>query len=351
SVSNVGHNNKKVVDAVCAQAHEYLHLMVYGEFVQSPQVKYAQKLNEILPEGLDSIYFVNSGSEAVEAALKLAKRHTKRTQLISFRNAYHGSSHGALSMMGNEYFKNSFRPLLPDVYNIEFDNVEDLQFISEKTAAVIIEPIQGEGGFRIPTNDFLKKLRSRCDEVGAILIFDEIQTGFGRTGKMFASQKYGVTPDILIMAKAMGGGMPLGGLASSRSLMNDFKTNPVLGHITTFGGHPVCCAAGLAAVEFLQENHLVEKIDEKSDIFYKLLKDNKNIIEIRRVGLLLAVEFGTKELCDAVCKKAFTEGLLTESFLFCESAMRIAPPLIVTNEQIVDICQKINKVINAVCDK
>ena len=351
SVSNVGHNNKKVVDAICAQAHEYLHLMVYGELVQSPQVKYAQKLYEILPEGLDSIYFVNSGSEAVEAALKLAKRHTKRTQLISFNNAYHGSSHGALSMMGNEYFKNSFRPLLPDVHHIKFDDVEDLQLITEKTAGVIIEPIQGEGGFRIPTNDFLKKLRSRCDEVGAILIFDEIQTGFGRTGKMFASQKYEVTPDILVMAKAMGGGMPLGGLASSRSLMNDFKTNPVLGHITTFGGHPVCCSAGLAAVEYLQENNLVEKVEEKSELFFKLLKDNKNIVEIRRVGLLLAVEFGDKELCEKVCKKAVGEGVLTESFLFCESAMRIAPPLIITKEQIVDICQKINSVIDAVCSK
>ena len=251
SVSNVGHGNKEVVEAICKQANDYLHLMVYGEMIQTPQVSYAQKIGRYLPEGIDCVYFVNSGSEAIEGALKLAKRYTGRTELISFKNAYHGSTHGALSMMGSEYYKNAFRPLLTDVRQLEFNNTEMLSSITERTAAVLIEPIQGEGGYRIPSREFLQALRKRCTETGAILIFDEIQTGFGRTGKMFAWEYFGVTPDIIAMAKAMGGGMPLGGFAASYEMMNTLTFNPVLGHITTFGGHPVCCAAGMAAMEYI----------------------------------------------------------------------------------------------------
>ena len=348
SVSNVGHNNRKVVDAVCSQANDYLHLMVYGEVIQSPQVRYAARLAEVMPEGLDSVYFVNSGSEAVEAALKLAKRFTGRTRLISCVNAYHGSTHGALSMMGNEMFKNSFRPLLPDVYHIRYNDFADLGMIDEQTAAVIMEPVQGEAGFILPEKGYLEAVRKRCDETGTLLIFDEIQTGFGRTGKMFASQRFGVTPDIMVMAKAMGGGMPLGGVASSRMIMSAFKTNPVLGHITTFGGHPVSCAAGLAALDYITENGLAEQVERKSDLFAEMLSSNKKIKAIRRAGLLIALEFGEKEVCDMVCRACVENGILTESFLFRESAMRIAPPLVMTEKEIMEACELINMSIDNV---
>lgn len=348
SVSNVGHNNRKVVDAVCSQANDYLHLMVYGEVIQSPQVRYAVRLAEVMPEGLDSVYFVNSGSEAVEAALKLAKRYTGRTRLISCVNAYHGSTHGALSMMGNEMFKNSFRPLLPDVFHIRYNNLKDLSMITEETAAVIMEPVQGEAGFILPEEGYLDAVRKRCDETGTLLIFDEIQTGFGRTGAMFASQLSGVRPDIMVMAKAMGGGMPLGGVASSREIMSAFKTNPVLGHITTFGGHPVCCAAGLAALDYITENKLTEDVKRKSDLFAELLSSNKKIKEIRRTGLLIALEFSDKDLCGRVCKACVDNGILTESFLFRESSMRIAPPLVITDEEIREACELINMSIDSV---
>ena len=338
SVSNVGHHNPKVIDAVCRQANDYLHLMVYGELVQSPQVLYAQKLISFLPDSFQSVYFVNSGSEAVEGALKLAKRVTGRTRLISFKNAYHGSTHGALSMMGDEFFRNSFRPLLPDCYALRYNDFGDLRFIDTKTAAVIVEPVQGEAGFVLPKPGFLKALRQRCDETGALLIFDEIQTGFGRTGALFAFQKYDVVPDILVMAKAMGGGMPLGGFSSSRELMSAFKTDPVLGHITTFGGHPVSTAAGLAALEYIEEEGLMGKVEEKSRFFEAELSGIGFIREIRREGLLIALDFGTKERCLRVLKHAVTDGLLTENFLFREEAMRIAPPLVITLDQIREAC-------------
>lgn len=349
SVSNVGHNNPKVVEAVCAQAKEYLHLMVYGEVIQSPQVLYAQKLAKMLPEGMDSIYFVNSGSEAVEAALKLAKRVTGRTRLVSFKNAYHGSTHGALSMMGDEYFRNSFRPLLPDTYSLEYNNFEALSFIDETVAAVIVEPIQGEAGFVLPKQGFLEALRKRTAEVGALLIFDEIQCGFGRTGKLFAAHYFGVTPDIMVMAKAFGGGMPLGGVAAPRSLMSAFQSNPVLGHITTFGGHPVCCAAGMAALDYIVDNDLMKSVGAKSKLFNDLLNSNKHIVEIRSLGLLLALQFEDREVCGNICRAAVEAGILTEGFLFRESAMRIAPPLTISEEEIKEICQLLNKVINEVC--
>lgn len=347
TVSNVGHKNRAVVDAVCAQAQNYMHLMVYGEIIQSPQVMYATKLAELLPDGLTSVYFVNSGSEAIEGALKLAKRYTGRTEMISFVNAYHGSTHGALSMMGDESFRNSFRPLLPDTRRLRFNCEEDLKYITVRTAAVLIEPVQGEAGVISPKNDFLKTLRKRCDEVGALLIFDEIQSGFGRVGKIFAATKFGVTPDILCMAKAMGGGMPLGGFAARPEVMSAFKTNPILGHITTFGGHAVCCAAGLAALNYIDDHKLLEEVEHKGATIEKLITADK-VKEIRREGLLMAIEFGSEDLCNSVARAALSEGLISESFLFCPSALRVAPPLTITMEEIEMVCEKLNKVINSI---
>lgn len=347
TVSNVGHKNRAVVDAVCAQAQNYMHLMVYGEIIQSPQVMYATKLAELLPDGLTSVYFVNSGSEAIEGALKLAKRYTERTEMISFVNAYHGSTHGALSMMGDESFRNSFRPLLPDTRRLRFNCEEDLKYITKRTAAVLIEPVQGEAGVISPKNDFLKTLRKRCDEVGALLIFDEIQSGFGRVGKIFAATKFGVTPDILCMAKAMGGGMPLGGFAARPEVMSAFKTNPILGHITTFGGHAVCCAAGLAALNYIEDHKLLEEVEHKGATIEKLITADK-VKDIRREGLLMAIEFGSEDLCNSVARAALSEGLISESFLFCPSALRVAPPLTITMEEIEMVCEKLNKVINSI---
>lgn len=347
TVSNVGHGNKAVIDAVCRQVNDYMHLMVYGEIIQSPQVLYATKLAQYLPKGLTSIYFVNSGSEAIEGALKLAKRYNGRTELISFNSAYHGSTHGALSMMGEETYRNSFRPLLPDTRRIRFNNVDDLKYITSRTAAVLIEPVQGEAGVIEPKNGFLQRLRERCDEVGALLIFDEIQTAFGRVGDTFAANKYGVIPDILTMAKAMGGGMPLGGFAARPEVMASFKTNPILGHITTFGGHPVCCAAGLAAFTYLLDNNIIGEVEQKSNLIKSLIKcDGTKVKEVRSVGLLMAIEFVNSELCDRVMKSILEDGLISESFLFCPEALRIAPPLTITKEEIIKICEIINSAIN-----
>lgn len=338
SVSNVGHANPEVVEAVCEQARRYMHLMVYGELIETPQVQYARRIASHLPQSLQSVYFVNSGSEAVEGALKLAKRYTGRTELIAFTNAYHGSTHGALSVMGGEAFKNAFRPLLPDVNHIGFNNEDDLKFITSRTAAVIVEPVQGEGGVRIPEPGFLDALRARCNETGAVLIFDEIQTGFGRTGEYFAFQKYGVTPDILVLAKALGGGMPLGAFVASNEMMATLQTNPPLGHITTFGGHPVCCAAGLAALNFLENSGLVAEVERKGLLFEKSLAGHPAIRGIRRSGLLLAIQMDSEKVVQSVVRDFVEAGLLPDTFLWCESAFRIAPPLIITDEQIEETC-------------
>ena len=343
SVSNVGHGNQEIIDAVCKQVQTYMHLMVYGEFIQSPQVEFAKLLTDKLPSQLNCVYFVNSGSEAVEGALKLAKRHTGRTEIVSFKNAYHGSTHGALSVMGNEFFRNSYRPLLPDIKQINFNSFDEIEQITERTAAVIIEPFQGEAGFIAPQKGFLNALRERCTEMGTLLLFDEIQTGFGRSGELFVCQKYGVTPDILIVAKAMGGGMPLGGFISSQEIMSAFKTNPVLGHITTFGGHPVCCAAAKAALEYIYNNELIGQIESKSELFEELLSNIDGIKEIRREGLLISLDFGTPERCMEVIGKCFENGLITETFLFNEVSIRIAPPLTTTEEEIRYICDQLRK--------
>ena len=339
SVNNVGHGNKAVVEAVQRQAADSMHIMVYGEMVERPQVEFARTLAEALPEPLDSVYFLNSGAEAVEGALKLAKRFTGRTEMISMRQAYHGSTHGAMSMMGapeGEEWKNAFRPLLPDTKAIRFNCEEDLAQITERTACVLCEPVQGEAGVRPPTEGYLQALRKRCTEVGALLIFDEIQVGMGRTGEMFAMKKYGVTPDIVCLAKALGGGMPLGAFVSSQEIMSTLTHNPVLGHITTFGGHPVCCAAGLAAMKFLQDNKIVEDVERKGALYEELLKDHLAVKEIRRAGLLLAVELGESEKLYRIMDLFIERGILSDWFLFCDTAFRISAPLVISDEEIKD---------------
>ena len=350
SVSNVGHANPAVVDAVCRQARDYMHIMVYGEMVERPQVEYATLIASLLPDPLNSVYFLNSGAEAVEGALKLAKRYTGRTEMISMRRAYHGSTHGAMSMMGfpeGEEWKNAFRPLLPDCKAIEYNNFAELEQITERTACVLCEPVQGEAGVRLPENGYLSALRARCSEVGALLIFDEIQTGMGRSGEMFAMTKFGVTPDIVCLAKAFGGGMPLGAFISSNEIMNTLQSNPVLGHITTFGGHPVCCAAGLAATRYLIDNQIVEQVEHKGELFEKLLISHPQGVEIRRNGLLLAVELGSSDKLYKIMDLFIERGILSDWFLYCDTAFRISPPLTISEDEIVEC---VDIIINALND-
>ncbi len=334
SVSNLGHGNSKIISAIKNQVDRYMHLMVYGEMIQTPQVEHATLLTSLLDESLNSVYYVNSGSEANEAALKLAKRVTGRREMISCFNSYHGSTHGVLSMMGSEEFKNSFRPLLPDVRHINFNSFEDLNFITESTACVIIEPVMAEGGVISPKNGYLKALRERCSKVGALLIFDEIQTGFGRVGSMFAHQKYDVIPDIITFAKALGGGMPLGALVASKELMDKWQNNPVLGHITTFGGHPVCCAAALASLNLLIEESYIGLVNQKSVIFVNALKSHKLVKEIRAEGLLIAVELISEDYALRILPVLIEKGVLSDWFLFYPGAFRIAPPLTISLEEI-----------------
>lgn len=337
-VSNVGHCNDAVVDAVKAQAETYMHLMVYGEFVQSPQVDFAEALASVLPENLSCTYFVNSGAEAVEGAMKLAKRYTNRTGIIACKNSYHGSTQGALSLMGNEEFKQAYRPLLPLIDFIEFNNLADLDKINTATAAVFIETIQGEAGVRVPNLEYLQALRNKCNQTGTLLIFDEIQCGFGRTGKLFGFEHFKVVPDVLLLAKGIGGGMPIGAFISSKEIMSVFTENPILGHITTFGGHPVSCAAGLATLKVILEEKLVDDVTAKGELFKSLLK-HEAIKEIRGMGLLLAVEFESYEMNKKIIDSCIADGLITDWFLHCSSAMRIAPPLIITEDEIKSACK------------
>jgi len=338
SVSNVGHRHPKVLAAIKNQLDKYLHLMVYGEYIQTPQVQLAKALADNLPQNLSSVYFVNSGSEAIEGAMKLVKRYTGRTEIIFFKNGYHGSTHGSLSIMGNEEFKNTFRPLLPDVRQIEYNNVNDLKLITECTAGVIVETIQGEAGAIIPQTNFLKQLRNRCNEVGSLLVADEVQCGFGRTGKLFAFEHYDFIPDILCLAKGMGGGMPIGAFISSKEIMHSLTNNPILGHITTFGGHPVSCAASTATLNVLLEEELIEKVEQKEKLFRSLLK-HPRIKSINGKGLLLAIEFESYEENKKIIDKCIEKGLITDWFLFNARSMRIAPPLTITEEEIKTSCQ------------
>ena len=340
SVSNTGHRHPKVVEAIKNQVDSYLHLMVYGEMIQTPQVKYAERLASLLPEKLCSVYFVNSGSEAVEGALKLAKRYTGRSQIIYFTNSYHGSTHAALSVQGNEKYRNAFRPLLPDTVQIDFNDFSSLDRIDDHTACVIVEAIQAEAGVILPRTGFLELMREKCSKHGALLIFDEVQTGFGRIGTMFAITRYRVVPDILVLAKALGGGMPLGAFISSQEIMSSLTNNPQLGHITTFGGHPVCCAAGLASLEVIIEERLAESCATKSAIFKRELR-HPMIADIRGEGLLLAAQLRSPENVQKVIANAPAYGLLLDYFIFCSDAFRIAPPLVISDDEIKYACRQL----------
>lgn len=341
SVSNIGHRNPEVIKAIKDQLDQYMHLMVYGEIIQSPQVKLAEKLSQQLPEQLSSVYFVNSGSEAIDGALKLAKRITGRSEIIAFKDAYHGGTHGALSILGSEEFKYAFRPLLPDVRHLSYNSFEDLEHISEKTACVVIEPIQAEAGIILPTEGFLNALRSKCDECGTLLIYDDIQMGFGRTGKLFSFELENVIPDILCVAKGMGGGMPIGAFISSKEHMLTLTKNPILGHITTFGGHPVCAAAALANLNFILDHKLSESAEGKGKLFKELLENSPHIKDIRGAGLMLAVEMKSSEKADKMVALLLKNRMLVDKFLFNSKSFRIAPPLIINEQEIRTIAQKI----------
>jgi acetylornithine/succinyldiaminopimelate/putrescine aminotransferase len=336
-VSNLGHSHPYVLNAIKEQLDKYMHLMVYGEYVQTPQVRFAEKLISLLPDNLASVYFTNSGAEAAEGALKLAKRFTGRGQILAFKNSYHGSTHGALSVMGNEEFKQAYRPLLPGVGFAGLNCLSDLDLITTETACVIVETVQGEAGVRVPDKAYMQALRKRCAEQGALLILDEIQASFGRTGKLFAFEHYDIVPDILLLAKALGGGMPLGAFIASHQIMAVLTENPMLGHITTFGGHPVCCAAGLAALEVLLSEELIAGVEEKAALFRKLLV-HPLIKEVRGKGLMLAVEFESFDLNKKIIDRCIENGVITDWFLHCSNSMRIAPPLVITTEQIEKAC-------------
>jgi len=352
-VSNVGHRHPAVLSAIHQQLDKHMHLLVYGEFVQSTQVQLAKGLVDTLsidaeipsPFGkIDNVYFTNSGTEAVEGAMKLAKRYTGRAEFISCFNAYHGATQGALSLSGAEHFKRSFRPLLPEIRNITHGNMEDLQQISSRTAAVIIEVIGGESGVRVPSLDYFRALREKCTQVGAMLILDEVQTGFGRTGSFWAFEQYNIYPDILLSAKGMGGGMPIGAFMASQKVMSVFKNNPVLGHITTFGGHPVSSASAHAALKVTVSENLAERAIAKGELFKSLLIHPK-IREVRGRGLMLAAEMDSFEILKQTIDACIEKGVITDWFLFCDNSMRLAPPLIITEEQIREGCAIILEVL------
>ena len=352
SVCNIGHRHPKVIDAIKKQLDAYLHIMVNGELVQSPQVQYAQLLTQNLPPSLNVVFYTASGTEATEGAMKLAKRYSNRTQIISFKNSYHGSTQGALSVMGSEYWQRAFRPLLPDTLQLNYSSFEDLESITERTACVIAETIQAEAGVIVPQNDWLKALRKKCYATGALLVLDEIQCGFGRNGTLWAFEQFGIIPDILLLGKALGGGMPMGAFIADKKIMDVLTHDPVLGHINTFGGHPACCAAGLAAFKVLLEEDLIAGIKGKEDLFISLLGNASDALEpatrLRSRGLMMALEFESFE----VNKKVIDELLkppgalvFTDWFLFAPNCLRIAPPLTITEEEITIACDRINEII------
>ena len=347
SVANIGHRHPKVIEAIQKQLEAYLHIMVYGEFIESPQVQYAKLLADHLPASLNSVYFTNSGTEATEGAMKLAKRVTNRTQIIAFNNSYHGSTQGALSIIGDEYWRNAFRPLLPGVLHLQYNSFESLNEITEQTACVVAETVQAEAGIIIPSKEWMQALRKKCNETGTLLILDEIQTGFGRMGKLLGFEHFDIVPDILLLGKALGGGMPLGGFIADKKLMNHLTENPVLGHITTFGGHPVCCAAGMAAMKVLLEEKLIDTIKEKERLFLSLLVHPK-IRSVRSFGLWLAIEFDSFETNKKIIDSCIKQGLLTDWFLFAPHCLRISPPLIISEAQIQETCSILLKAMNLV---
>lgn len=337
SVANTGHRHPKVVAAIKQQADAYLHVMVYGETIQSPQLHYAQWLAEHLPEPLHSVYFTNSGAEAIEGAMKLAKRATGRTQIMAFNKSYHGSTQGALSIIGDEYWRQAYRPLLPGIVHAEYNTEAALSLITQQTACVVMELVQAERGVLKADVQWLQLVRQRCTETGTLLVFDEVQTGFGRTGSLWAFEQYDVLPDILVSGKALGGGMPLGAFITHKSLMDAFTLKPVLGHITTFGGHPVSCAAGLAAAQALEEEQLMASVRKKEELFHSLLQ-HALIKNVHTAGLLIAVAFNDEHICLKIVQECLQLGLFTDWFLFAPHCLRIAPPLIISEEEIKKAC-------------
>ena len=337
SVCNTGHRHPRVVQAIKDQADRYLHLLVYGELVQSPQVEYASLLAAHLPPSLDAVYFTNSGTEATEGAMKLAKRVTGRPEIVAFKQSYHGSSQGALSIMGDEYWRNAFRPLLPGIRHVDYNTPAALDAITSQTACVIMEPVQAERGVYSPDKSWLQALSQRCNDTGALLVFDEIQTGFGRTGTLWAFEQYAVIPDILLLGKALGGGLPMGAFITARDRMWTLTGDPVLGHITTFGGHPLCCAAGLAALQVLLESGWIAEVARKEALFRRLLI-HPSIRSVRSAGLLMAIEFDSFEQNKRIIDACITKGLLTDWYLFAPQCLRIAPPLSITDALIQESC-------------
>ncbi|NGM62991.1 aspartate aminotransferase family protein [Sphingobacterium sp. SGG-5] len=348
NVSNIGHRHPKVLAAIQQQLEKYLHVTVYGEFVQAPQVQFATALLAALPASFGSVYLTNSGTEAVEGAMKIAKKYTGRRQIIAAHQAYHGSTQGALSLIGNPDFRTAYAPLLPEIGFIEFNSCADLEAITTETAAVVIEAIQGEAGVRVPDKAYMQALRARCTETGTLLIFDEIQTGFGRTGKLFAFEHFEIIPDILLLAKGIGGGMPLGAFVAPKPVMDVIKSNPMLGHITTFGGHPVSCAAALASLQVIQHERLMDTVDEKAALFRTELAHPK-IKEIRGVGLMMCLQLENFDQVYQVSKNCAEQGLMIDWYLHCETALRVAPPLTISREQIKEACQIIRTAVDKFC--
>lgn len=345
SVCNVGHRHPQVVEAIKTQADKYLHIMVYGEFVENPQVAYAQALVSALPDPLNSVFFTASGSEATEGAMKLAKRFTGRPEIISFKNSYHGSTQGALSIMGSEYWQQAFRPLLPGIKQFEYNSFDVLDAINESTACVVMETIQAEAGVIMPQREWLHAVRKKCTDTGCLLVLDEIQCGFGRNGTLWAFEQFDVIPDILLLGKALGGGMPLGAFISDRNIMNSFTHDPVLGHINTFGGHPLSCAAGLAAFEVLKNEKMVESVYAKEKLFLDHLK-HPRIQKISSAGLMMAVSFEDFDFNKKLIDRLIEHSVFTDWFLFAANCLRIAPPLNIADELILKACATINSVLD-----
>lgn len=346
AVSNIGHRHPAVLEAIRAQLDKYLHVTVYGEFVQAPQVQLATKLLDLLPEVFGSVYLTNSGAEATEGAMKIAKKFTGRRQIIAARNAYHGSTQGALSLIGNPDYHRVYAPLLPEIDFIDYNVREDLSIITSQTAAVIVEAIQGEAGVRVPDAAYMQALRARCDETGALLIFDEIQTGMGRTGRMFAFEQFGMVPDVLLLAKGLGGGMPIGAFIARKEVMDVIKDNPILGHITTFGGHPVSCAAAVATIDVIQRENLIDDVARKSQLFRARLQ-HLLIREVSGLGLMMAIHLDTFDQVQAVSDFALDHGIVVDWFLHCEQALRIAPPLTIPDDEIERACDVIVAALDA----
>ncbi|MBD1420216.1 aspartate aminotransferase family protein [Sphingobacterium chuzhouense] len=342
NVSNIGHRHPEVLAAIQQQLEKYLHVTVYGEFVQAPQVQFATALLTTLPPSFGSVYLTNSGAEAVEGSMKIAKKYTGRRQIIAAEKAYHGSTQGALSLIGNPAYQEAYAPLLPEIEFIQFNNISSLDIITNQTAAVIVEAIQGEAGVRVPSTEFMQALRRKCDDTGAILIFDEIQTGFGRTGKMFAFEHFGIVPDVLMLAKGIGGGMPLGAFIARKEIMDVIKDNPMLGHITTFGGHPVSCAAALASLQVIQNENLLDTVETKVALFRKELNHPK-IKEIRGIGLMMCLQLETFEQVYQVSSFCAEHGVMIDWYLHCETALRVAPPLTISEAEIKRACEIIRQ--------